>query len=77
MSDQYLQGICSDRHEGQLVSVVVPCFNEEQTVPLFYPAIKRVSDELRSSYQMKMEFIFINDGPSPGISGKNLRCMQD
>lgn len=50
------------KNEGQLVSVVVPCFNEEQTIPLFYPAIKHVSDELHSSFRMKMEFIFVNDG---------------
>ncbi len=39
-------------------SIVVPCFNEEQTVKAFYDAIIPVMDGLKEKY----EIIFVNDG---------------
>lgn len=54
--------ITSSPNAGKLVSVVVPCFNEEQTVPLFYPVIVDVANKLRASHGMRMEFVFVNDG---------------
>lgn len=39
-------------------SIVVPCFNEEQTVKPFYDAIIPVMDSLKEKY----EIIFVNDG---------------
>ena len=51
---------------SSLVSVVVPCFNEEQTIPLFYPAIVEVAKKLRTSHSMETEFVFVDDGSSDG-----------
>ena len=31
----------------ELISVVVPCYNEEESLPLFYDEIKRVSAEMK------------------------------
>jgi len=42
------------------ISVVVPCFNEEESIPLFYQAMERVRMEMGE----KFEYIFINDGSS-------------
>ena len=42
------------------ISVVVPCFNEEESIPLFYQAMERVKMEMGE----KFEYIFINDGSS-------------
>jgi len=39
-------------------SIVVPVFNEEQTIPLFYERIIPVMDKTNESY----EIIFVNDG---------------
>ena len=39
-------------------SIVVPVFNEEETIPAFYKAIIPVMDKLKESY----ELIFVNDG---------------
>ena len=39
-------------------SVVVPCFNEEETVGAFYNAVVPVMDQTKEKY----ELIFINDG---------------
>ena len=43
------------------LSIVVPCFNEEESVPLFYAeTIKQ--DEFFKSKNVELEFIFVNDG---------------
>ena len=42
------------------ISVVVPCFNEEESIPLFYREMERV----RMKMGEKFEYIFINDGSS-------------
>lgn len=39
-------------------SIVVPVFNEEETIPLFYERIIPIMDSLNESY----EIIFVNDG---------------
>ncbi|MFR0553420.1 glycosyltransferase family 2 protein [Loigolactobacillus coryniformis subsp. coryniformis] len=41
------------------LSLVVPCFNEEQTIPLFYAALQAVKPQLRDA---ELEYWFINDG---------------
>ena len=43
-----------------VISVVVPCFNEEESIPLFYEEMERV----RTSVGEEFEYIFINDGSS-------------
>jgi len=41
------------------ISVVVPCYNEEESLPAFYEEINRVSETMKKT---NFEFIFINDG---------------
>lgn len=41
------------------ISVIVPCYNEEQTVELFYSETSRVADNMTEA---EFEFIFVNDG---------------
>ena len=43
----------------KLLSIVVPCYNEEEALPIFYNEITRVAKELR---ELDVEYIFINDG---------------
>lgn len=45
-------------------SVVVPFFNEEESVRPLYDSIKRVMESLRSEY----ELIFVNDGSTDGTN---------
>ena len=40
------------------VDLVVPCFNEEESIPLFYEEIKKVRENLKA----KIEIIFVDDG---------------
>lgn len=40
------------------VSVIVPCFNEEESIPLFHEAMEAVRYQIRDQF----EYIFVNDG---------------
>lgn len=41
------------------ISIIVPCYNEDDALPIFYKEINRVSKEMKS---VDFEFLFINDG---------------
>jgi glycosyltransferase involved in cell wall biosynthesis len=43
----------------ELITVIVPCYNEEESLPLFYEEINRISKEMK---KIDFEFLFINDG---------------
>lgn len=58
-----------------LVSFVVPCYNEEESLPIFYKEACHVSDILHKEYQAEAEFIFIDDGSSDGTV-KELRKLR-
>ena len=45
-----------------LVSIIVPCYNEEAALPYFLKEIKKTEAELRNAYGCWFELIFINDG---------------
>lgn len=42
------------------LSVVVPCFNEQEAVPIFYNEVKKILVTLKAEY----EIIFVDDGSS-------------
>lgn len=44
------------------LSIVVPCYNEEQALPLFYQEIERVRQEDFSDTHLDFEYIFVDDG---------------
>ena len=43
------------------LSIVVPCYNEEESIPLFYPAVEKV---VRQMNDLQIEYWFVNDGSS-------------
>lgn len=45
-----------------MISVIVPCFNEEEAIPYFYEAMEIV----RKKMQEQFEYIFVNDGSKDG-----------
>lgn len=45
-----------------MISVIVPCFNEEEAIPYFYEAMEVV----RKKMQEQFEYIFVNDGSKDG-----------
>ena len=44
------------------LSIVVPCYNEEETIPLFYPAVEKMVKQM----PVDTEYWFVNDGSSDG-----------
>lgn len=49
--------------DKELITLVVPCYNEQEVLPLFYNEIIRVTDDMKSKQNfLEFEFLFINDG---------------
>lgn len=47
----------------KLVSVVVPCYNEQEVLPMFYEEITKVTGQMSKTYpELTFEYLFINDG---------------
>jgi dolichol-phosphate mannosyltransferase len=46
------------------VAIVVPCFNEESTLPLLRAALDRLRSALRETYDIEM--LFVDDGSTDG-----------
>lgn len=47
------------KKKKEKISLVIPCYNEQETLPLFYKEINKISKELKI---LDFEFLFINDG---------------
>lgn len=68
----------SETRRKDLISVVVPCFNEEESLPLFYDEISKVADAMD---YVDLEFVFVDDGSRDGtlkilrdLSERDSRC---
>lgn len=47
----------------KLVSVVVPCYNEQEVLPMFYEEITKVTDKMQKDFpELEFEYLFVNDG---------------
>lgn len=44
----------------ELISIVVPCYNEEETLPLFYEAFVKLAEQMKD--KVAFEAVFVNDG---------------
>ena len=40
------------------ISIIVPCFNEEESLPLFYAEMEKIKSQIDDNF----EYIFVNDG---------------
>lgn len=45
-----------------LISIIIPCYNEEAVLPLFYEEITKQSDIMRDKFHADFEYLFVNDG---------------
>ena len=41
------------------ISIVVPCYNEQESLPIFYEEITKIAKEMK---EQEFEFLFVNDG---------------
>ncbi|WP_423710445.1 glycosyltransferase family 2 protein [Latilactobacillus curvatus] len=54
------------------ISIIVPCYNEQESIPLFYAAVEKVAATLADH---RIEYIFVNDG-SADESLAEMRALQ-
>lgn len=52
------------------IVVIVPCFNEEEAIPVYYREMCRVMEQMQG---VEMELLFVDDGSSDG----SLRIMKE
>lgn len=48
------------------LDLVIPCFNEQESLPLFFEALKDVKDKMND---VSVMFIFVNDGSRDNTLG--------
>ena len=48
--------------ERNLISIVVPCYNEEKAIPFFLEEIRKTTSEMIEKYDVDFEFLFVDDG---------------
>ena len=51
------------------ISIVVPCYNEEESLPIFMEEVHRVAQSMRDR-EVSFEMVLINDGSSDGTLGQ-------
>lgn len=49
-----------------LISIIVPCYNEEAALPYFWMEIRKAADRLSAAYKLDFQFVFVNDGSKDG-----------
>lgn len=57
------------KRKKELISIVVPCYNEEEALPLFYKEITKVFKKIKEDY----EILLVNDGSKDST----LQIMKD
>lgn len=55
------------------ISIIVPCYNEEESLPLFYPEITKVLSKMQAEY----ELVFVNDGSRDNTLPVILKMAQE
>lgn len=57
------------RKNNKLISIIVPCFNEEESLPIFYDEITKIFKQIKYDY----ELLLVNDGSKD----KTLQVMKE
>lgn len=45
----------------ELISIIIPCYNEEESIDIYYEAMEKVRKEIAET-NTEIEYIFVNDG---------------
>ena len=53
-------------HKRPDISIVVPCYNEEESLPLFLRELERVAEQMRQADDLTFEVVLIDDGSTDG-----------
>ena len=44
------------------ISIIVPCYNEQESLKYFYTEVCQVMEEMRAAYELEFELMLIDDG---------------
>jgi dolichol-phosphate mannosyltransferase len=58
---------------GEMISVVIPVFNEEDSIPELYEQLRTTLTEIPSPF----EILFVNDGSTDGTQSELAKCARD
>ena len=62
------------------ITVVVPCYNEEESLPIFYEEMERVRKQdfnnLENEQKIEFEYIFVDDGSKDGTLNEMKQLSQ-
>lgn len=47
---------------GDKITIIIPCYNEQETIPIFVEETDKVYAEMRKKYGIRMEYLFVDDG---------------
>lgn len=60
------------------ISLVVPCYNEEESIPLFFQAVSKVIDSMNTpTPTVTPEYIFVDDGSSDNTLAEMKQLQHD
>ncbi len=48
--------------EIKQISIIVPCYNEQEAMPLFYEAFCKVRTEMKAKFPLTFQLVFVDDG---------------
>jgi len=60
----------------ELISIVVPCYNEEKAVPIFIEEMKKTASEMTGKYGVEFEYIFVDDGSKDKTASILKECAE-
>lgn len=65
----------------ETISIIIPCYNEEEAIPVYYEAMVCQMDEMQEMQKIQFELIFVDDGSKDHslvemrqLAGKDARC---
>ncbi len=44
------------------ITIIVPCYNEEETIPIFVEEMNKIYTRMKKKYDIQMEYLFVDDG---------------
>lgn len=65
----------------ETISIIIPCYNEEEAIPVYYETMVRQMDEMEEQQKVQFELIFVDDGSRDHslfemrrLAQKDMRC---